>query len=345
MIEKFNIFLNYFVNINDLRHGEISAILDIIFHSLMLISCGALVYFILAYLKYYKIFSGIFLRLKGNVREYDRLRRKQMKAEIAINNSLYAVGSIKERKLSIITKIYSLIEQSGIIEKIPGFSELAFIILFLSIDIFIFSFFFYKRGLQIGLIIAGLFILIIYYLLTLLAYNRKLSVEKQLLQFINACASASMQYSNIIDIFGTVYEQFTGPLREGLLACYVEAKQDNERDVALRNLTARFNSTHFTFVINNLELCSSVTGDYYSVARDISDTIAIYNTSHEKKVTLLRNAKLNITIMFVISLGILFALEKFLGNLSNIILNTGLGNIMVISLIVIYLYGLNMKAE
>lgn len=339
-------YLNtYFVNINSLKNGEISAILDIIFHSLMLISSGFLIYFIIDYLRYYKIFSGIFTKLKGDVREYDRFRRKQMKAEIAANNSVYAIGSTKKRKISILTKIYSLIEQSGIIEKIPGFSEMAFIVLVMSIDIFIFAFFFYKRSFEIGLIIAGLFLIIIYYILTLFAYNRKLSVEKQLLQFINACASASMQYSNIIDIFGAIYEQFTGPLREGLLACYVEAKQYNERDIALKNLTARFNSIYFSFVIDNLELCSSVTGDYYSAARDISNTISIYNTSHEKKVTLLRNAKLNITVMFIISTGILYALGQFLGNLSNIILNTGIGNIMLISLLVIYLYGLNMKAE
>lgn len=94
-----------------------------------------------------------------------------------------------------------------------------------------------------------------------------------------------------------------------------------------------------------MELCSSVTGDYYAVARDISDTISIYNTSHEKKVTLLRNAKLNITVMFIISAGILYALGQFLGNLSSVIFDTGVGNIMLISLLVIYLYGLNMKAE
>lgn len=317
------------------------SICTLIFRLLLLMSCCFFVVSVLYYLKKYRIFKAIWVKFTGNAREYDRIRRTQMRAELEERSNSFS----KKEKSSFITKLYTVISKTGIIEKVPGFSEFGFLISVCIATVILFGFMTYKKGLTVGIVSAVGFTLVVWYTLSLIAYNRKINLEKQLLQFTNACASASLQYSNIIDIFGAIYEQFSAPLKEGLEACYVEAKQTNNKELAIEHLKERYDSVQFSFVIDNLELCSSMTGDYYSVSQDITEPLSIYNTSHEKKRVLLRNAKINITAMFVIAFGILYALSMFLGNLTETLFNTTIGNISLIGLILLYFYGLNMKAE
>lgn len=327
--------------ISDVLTGSPLAVSTLICRVLMLIGCCVFIFSLIKYLRTYKIFQGLFSKITGNAREYDRIRRTQMREEINKKKKSFQ----KNEKVNPIISIYSKIYQTGIVEKIPGFSEFGFLVVVIMIGLIIFSIFTYKQDITTGLFAMGGFLLVAWYSLSLIAYNRRTKLESQLLQFTNACASASMQYSNIIDIFGAIYEQFSAPLKEGLEGCYVEAKQTNDKALALKHLKDKYDSTQFSFVIDNLELCSSKTGDYYTVARDISDTISIYSSSHEKKRALLRNAKINITAMFAIGIGILFSLSKFLGNLNEVLFHTTFGNISLIGLVLLYFYGLNMKAE
>lgn len=317
-------------------------IVTLVFRILTLISCAALIIFFGKYLIQYRVFEGFWAKLTGNMHEYDRIKRQQLKKDIAARENSF---SKEKTKMSFIGKIYALITASGIIETVPGFSESAFLATLAALTLVIFTVVSFFRNAIIGLVFAAVFLLITWYTLDLIAYNRKMKLEKQLLQFTNACASASLQYSNIIDIFGAIYDQFESPLREGLEACYVEAKSDNDKEAAIKHLQEKYNSSQFNFVIDNLQLCSSVTGDYYSVSRDISETISIYSQSHEKKRTLLRNAKVNISLMFVVALGILYSLSIFVGGIWNILFNTTVGNIVGLGLIVVFFYGMNLKTE
>lgn len=317
-------------------------IVTLIFRILTLIACAALVIFLGRYLVQYRVFEGIWAKLTGNMHEYDRIKRQQLKKDIAARENTF---SREKTKMSFVGKIYALITASGIIETIPGFSESAFLVTLIAIDLILFITISFFRNAVIGFAFAIVFLVLVWYVLDLIAYNRKMKLEKQLLQFTNACASASLQYSNIIDIFGAIYDQFESPLREGLESCYVEAKSDNDKEIAIRHLQEKYNSAQFNFVIDNLQLCSSVTGDYYTTSRDISETISIYSQSHEKKRTLLRNAKVNISLMFVVALGILYSLSIFVGGIWNILFNTTIGNIVGLSLIVVFFYGMNLKTE
>lgn len=320
---------------------DITTMSTLLFRIFMFASCGLLTYSALSYLKKYKIFSALFTKITGNAKAYDRIRRAQMRAELENKSACFT----RQKKESLITKMYALISKTGVIEKIPGFSEAGFIVCVIAVDLCLFAWMTFSKGLVTGAVSATAFVIVVCYCLSLAAYNRKVKLERQLLQFTNACASASLQYSNIIDIFGTIYDQFSSPLKEGLEACYVEAKQTNNKELALRHLKEKYDSVQFSFVVDNMELCSLKTGNYYSVARDIAEPISIFNTSYEKKRVLLRNAKINITVMFCVAVGILAALSVFLENLKDTLFNTTFGNISIIAIILLYFYGLNIKTE
>lgn len=320
---------------------DVMAIVTLCVRIGMILSVGVFAFSIFAYIHEYKLVEALFSKLSGNAREYDRIRRKQMKAELEASKDVFA----KPKKKSFMTGIYALIKQTGIMEKIPGFSESTFLTLSVLASLIIFVWMSFLRGIIVGFVSTGAFLVVLWYCLSLIAYNRRIKLEEQLLQFVNACATSSMQYASLIDIFGNIYDQFRSPLREALEYCYTEAKQTNNKEMAIEHLKDRFDSVQFAFVIDNLELCSKNTGDYYSASRDIAETISIYMTSHEKKKTSLRNAKVLITAMFAFGIAIVFALSLFLDNLAETLLGTSIGNIAIIALILLYFYGLNMKAE
>lgn len=327
--------------INQVALGNKIALATVVFMTLMFLTSFLSALFFTKYLKDYKILQGIFAKIKGNTREYDRVRRMQIKQELEENRQLY----YKDKKPSFISRLYATIAMTGVIEKVPGFSESAFFAMVIVLAVCVFGLVSWFKGAAVGGIAAVAFFIVVWYILSLLAYNRRIKLESQLLQFINACSSASMQYSSIIDIFGATYEQFKNPLRDALEECYVEAKQMNDKERAIRHLVEKFDSTQFAFVIDNLELCSSITGDYHGIAKDISETVAIYSNSHEKKKVLLRNAKINISIMFGMCIVILYMLSLFLGGLKDVLLNTFAGNVGIILLILMLFYSMNMKAE
>lgn len=310
--------------------------------ALIFIGVYSTVRYTIRYLKEYKVFSGIVAKIRGNTREYDRIRRQQLKQELEDRGQMIRG---KDKKESLSLKLYRMIAMTGVTEKIPGFSESAFVAVMIVTDALISGVILWHRGIIVAAIVFGIYLIVMWYTLSLLTYNRRMKLESQLLQFINACTSASMQYSSIIDIFGAIYEQFQNPLRDALESCYVEAKQMSDKEAALKHLVEKFDSAQFAFVVENLELCSSVTGNYHEVARDISETVSIYINSHEKKRVTLRNAKINIFIMFVMSLIILYALSMFLGGLKDVLLNTFAGNMGLIALGLLLFYGMNMKAE
>ena len=321
---------------------EILDIWTLVFRIGMLIGVFCFVVFVIKYLRDYRIFEGLYARLKGDIQAYDRVKRSQMRTHMEANANSFIKKNEKE---SAMDKLYLMIAHTGITEAIPGFSEMGLVIMLVVIALFIFTALSITKSVVTGLLTTAVFLIIMWYILDLIAYSRKIRMEKQLLQFINTCSSASLQYSNIIDIFGAVYDQFSSPLKEGLEACYVEAKSTNDKSLALKHLKDRYDSTQFSFIIDNLEMCSSATGDYHTTAKDVSETVSIYSASHEKKRMILRNAKVNIVVMFVIMLGILYLLYMFLGSITHVMFDTLIGNIITLAMILILFYGLNIKTE
>lgn len=307
----------------------------------LLFSIFIFIYSAINYLRKYKIFNMLYLKITNDTRAYDRLRRAQIKMEIEEDKKIFS----RKKKKNLLSKFYTTIYQTGITENIPGFSEVGFLSIVLFIASILFIFFTFKRSLIVGICAVCLFLIITWYTLSLIAYKRKVKLESQLMQFINDCASVSSQYASIIDIFGVIYENFSYPLREGIEACYVEAKQLNNTEEALNHLKERYNSSQFNFVIDNLKICSKATGDYYTTAKDIAEVISIFCTSHEKKEALLIKAKRKLLIMFCMTLGIIYVLSIFLKDLKTILLSSSFGNILIMFLIFILFYGLNLKAE
>ena len=303
------------------------------------------VFFFVKYIRDYRVVQMLVEKLRGNAAEVDRIKRTQVKEALETSKSVIRSAEAKGKKTSLATKVFAQIDATGVLEAVPGFSETTFIAVVLCLDGALAIAVAVARNLVVAAAVFVVVALSVWYSLTIAEYVRRTHVDSQLLQFTNACATASRQYSNIVDIVGSIYDQFTGAFRDSLQAFYIEAKATNDRDAAIEHLKSKFSSDQLAFVLDNFVLCSQSTGDYYSVAMDLSKTIAIYVASHEKKAVVLRNAKVNICVMFVICIAIVLSMEQFFSGAMDVMLNTTVGNVLLVSLGGVFFYGMSMKAE
>lgn len=299
-------------------------------------------YTIAKWLKDYKIFQFIWASMRGKASEVDRIRRMQMREAYKDSSDIM---SSRNGKPTIMQKFYRKISMSGIIGKIPGFSESAFLVVLGIVSFVLLLGLSFKFSFVAGIAITIIFNVLTFYLLSIAAYSRAIAVEDQMLDFVNLIASTSRQYSNIIDIFGVTYEKFRNPLRQALEECYVEAKQTNNLEQSLFHLKEKFDSTQFEFIIDNLLLCSKENGQYFDVATDLSKISNVYFSSFQKKKQILRQAKINLTVMLIISIGIVIMMGQFLGGGVRELVGSQAGIIITSLILLLYVYSMNMKAR
>lgn len=318
--------------------------IELILEIALLVSILFMFGFLGKYVKDFKVIELLSTKIKGDAYAYDRIRREQMKLDIEKSHGI--LNATKKREhIQFITLLFKKIELSGIRVKIPGFSESMFLTISVIVGLFIFcaiNFFFTPMS---SLVTLVAFFIIEWAVLGIIVYQRKINVETQLLQFVNSVASASRQHADIIDIIGSIYDQFEGAFREALEQCYVTAKTTNNSGSAFDKLKNSFDSQQLAFVVDNFKMCSVSTGDYYTVATDLSKTIEIYSNSREKVNKTLKNAKINISVMFVIAIAIAYMLGMFFEGGLEIILHTFTGQLIMIGMVMIFIYGMSMKAE
>jgi len=176
-------------------------------------------------------------------------------------------------------------------------------------------------------------------------YEKKEKLEAQLSSFINACEGAASIRADIIDIFGEIYENTRQPLRGLLEECYIEAKKTNDKKTALKHMRDRTDSIQFRSVIDNLELCSQVSGDYQKVIEDIRNPIRIYQGFKNRRKAIVRNGRVNILVMCTVSIAILFASMQFMEGLEELLFQSPAGLVIMTIMGVLFISGLTIRTK
>lgn len=304
----------------------------------------------------------LFAKIKGNIEEADRIRTANIKKNISLSpiKKKSAEGELEELKKLLTPQeekhnklvenlkkkkdsIYSLLYYSGLLDK--NFSVTAiFILLILSSLLF---------GSLIGLFISpmlgiasavGLQV-VFWYFLHINALKNKEKLENQLTTFVNACASASMKYTGLIDIIGEVYPDMEDPLKSALKFCYNEAKQKYDINSALIHLKNKFNSEQFSFVIDTLALCSRMTGDYRTTTNDIAETTKIYYDNFIKKQTAYKIGRSHVILIGLSAIALVFILGSFVTGMWDTALHTTIGNVLSILFVALFVYGVTMRSK
>lgn len=302
------------------------------------ICCFGVCFSFIWWLRKYRIITTIFHRMRGAADEYNKNRKAQLKLKLEQQKD-------REIKFSLLDKIFLTIKQIGVLDVLPGFSELHIFILYIVILLFIGFVMFLNVGAFVALAAVGGGIVLTKILCTFIIYEKRERIEAQLSTFVNACEGAASIHADIIDIFGEVYDKVRSPLSTFLEECYVEAKTTNDKDTAILHLKEKTDSLQFRSVIDNLTLCSHITGDYRKVIDDIRGPIRIYNSYKNKRRAIVRNGRITILVMAIAGLAILFASTKFINGFTDVLLGSQVGVILLMVMGVILVAGLTIRMK
>lgn len=255
-----------------------------------------------------KFFQIIWAKITHNIAKQNLLHRENLKKKVLAERQEF-----KRTEYTLLEKIYLMIDQTGIMNKLPpGFNELSVLISYgqlVGIAALIVGLV-YKSVVLALLLVVGTVVLT-RQICHMIIRHRRIKLESELFIFINACQCSASTHTDIINIFEDIYDQMQAPLNTMLEQCVAEANYTSDKAMALKHLKESTSSIQFYSVINNLEVCSQTSGDYEKVIENLRDTLRIYSASLEKKKSLLRNARMNGAIMAVLGGVILYMCNIF----------------------------------
>lgn len=306
---------------------------------LMLITSGVAVFSLTSYLRKYKIIQSFFLKIGKQTQAYNLLRREQLKKKLEDRVDFEAP------KFSALEKVYFTIQQLGLLEKLPGFSEMHVILIYLVIIVALSCIVAAKTIIYGGLVFFVLAISTTRVICKAKIAQKTAKINEQLSLFVNACEGASSVHSDIIDIIGAIYDRMRPPLNTYLEECYLEAKITNNKQLAVQHLKNKTSSVQFRSIIDNLQICSEATGDYQKTIDDIRDPIRINQSFEKKRQAAVKNARVNILFMTIAGLAIVGIATLFLENAKAALFETRIGLSLLCVALLIMLRGLTIRAR
>lgn len=275
----------------------------ILLTALAFVSCTALAYFFINYVRKNNIFESLNNAIKESERSsYERrlLEEERYKKE----------GNTDKK--NVFYKLDLVLMHSGIKDKLPFINTEVFLLLVSILSIgsafiagrLLTNFF---LGLGIGTLVLFIIICIIF---TLVSRNERI-IDENILQFADLLESYSSISDDIVDILERSVEYLEEPLYHMVKECVTESKTDGNVKMALQRLRMRVGNRKFSELMLNIEECSQSNADYASVIGRCKNSISIYISEKEERAHMAKDAKINILIMLGVMAVSMKVMESF----------------------------------
>lgn len=181
-------------------------------------------------------------------------------------------------------------------------------------------------GFGVMLLVLVLSFLLIY-ALSSINFNK---TEKNIITFTNLLENFSKTSDDIVEIFHRTHPFLEEPLKENIHNFYQDAIHTGDISGAFRNLIRKVEHPKFKEIIRNIEMCSRHEANYQEIIRDNRQMLRDYLRAKEERKEMVNNGRMEITLLLVISGVMIYLLNGFVQNLSGVLLNSMVGNIILL---------------
>ncbi len=237
-------------------------------------------------------------------------------------------GNIEET--NILRSLDIMINRSGIREKYSFFTTEVFIAL--TIVIVVSTYFlskFINNYWGFNLLIAmfaGLACYFSIYYLSGISYEK---IDSQITNFINYLENFASTNVDIVTIIEKTSFYMEDPLKSYLEKFVTESRQGKIK-LAFQNLVDKIENVKFQQLIKNLEIASRHEANYKEVVSESRIILKGYFKNKEKRKELIRNGRIELIMMLLISTLVLKMVADITPNLANDIFTTTEGAIFVV---------------
>lgn len=172
---------------------------------------------------------------------------------------------------------------------------------------------------------------VFYFVIYAKKYKNNVSIDKDLLKFINLIGNYSTGNTEVSSLFMQIAPKMHSPLRECLVECVAEQQNDLiDKNRAIRNLSAKIENAKVKEVLKNLELSQNYVSNFGIVAEQSRSSAFEYSKGRSQ----LKQMILENLIVLVICVGaialILAGAGSVLGtNVFLQLITTGIGKVVI----------------
>jgi Flp pilus assembly protein TadB len=241
-----------------------------------------------------------------------------------------------QEKQSFIYKLDLMIERSGLRKKIPFLNTELYIGITVVLAILGYIIITFISGIWLlGAVFIMLMIIISYgliYILSGIAYEK---VDKTILPFVNILENYSGTDDDIVSILGKTYPYLENPLREHIEDFYNEVNSSGDTTRAFRNLEIKIENERFKEIIRNLEICSRHEANYQEIIKDTRVTLMDYLEAKQKRKAIISQGRIEIAMSIGMCSVMVVMFTGFVPNLFDILINSAIGNGLLLYCIVV----------
>ncbi len=163
----------------------------------------------------------------------------------------------------------------------------------------------------VGLIAAGLVIILPITYITVQTNRAYHNTEMQLKFFISLVSSNSVMASDLVNVLEMAASYMTNPVRGAILRAVNTVRVKGNPDEAVWQLEREIEHPLFKSFIRNLDICSKNDGDFRSVSKDFAVQAEQSLTQLEKERAIFSAARSEVILMVCIGLVLSFLSAKF----------------------------------
>lgn len=241
-----------------------------------------------------------------------------------------------QEKKSFIYKLDLMIERSGLRKKMPFLNTEVYLGLTIIVATLGYIIATLISGVWLlGAVVIMITVIIAYgiiYILSGIAYEK---VDKTILTFVNILENYSGANDDIVSILGKTYPYLENPLKEHVEDFYNEVNSSGDTTRAFRNLEAKIENERFKEIIRNLEICSRHEANYQEIIKDTRVTLMDYLEAKQKRKAIINQGRIEILMSLGLCSVMVFMVSGFTPNLFNMLINSVIGNGILLYCIIV----------
>lgn len=164
------------------------------------------------------------------------------------------------------------------------------------------------------------------------------SIEDEILRFINMADGYASESDDIIYIIGKVYPNLKEPLFTYLKDFYYEAIHVGT-DIAFQHLEDRISHKKFREIIHNIYTCSKTNANYKKIFTTSRKIMRDYIDSKKERKNIKKEKSVDFGIVLVIIVWAFFMVDGIIDNFYDFVLHTFAGNLLLIIFLCIISFG------
>lgn len=164
----------------------------------------------------------------------------------------------------------------------------------------------------------GIACMIILQILRVLMENFMMSrnyrmVNENLLRFLDFLGNYSVTAGEVTGVLGQISRYMDEPLKSVLDTCCYEAQMTGDTGLALLSMAEKIEHPQFKELIRNLEFSLRYSADFTVFVGNSRRAVRDYMKSRQERKSMVKEALINMLILFGMSLIVLAAVEKLVG--------------------------------